>query len=205
MLQSKHHFFIYPFFQFYTLRIMKKHFQKVSIEGRFIDDSKPVLLIGNHIGWWDGFWAMYLKIKVLKRKFYVMMQEDQLLRFRFFNNTGAFSINRKSKDIIESLRYASKIIRDPQNMVVMYPQGQLQSLYSTHFHFERGIEYILKGREGEVQLLMTVNMIDYLSHRKPSLSIYLREYQGPFLVKSLEESYNSFYSDCLTTQTKRTE
>jgi len=65
MLRSKHHFFIYPFFQHYTRWLLKRHFRRVTIEGSFDDQGKPLLLIGNHIGWWDGFWAMYLKLKVL--------------------------------------------------------------------------------------------------------------------------------------------
>jgi len=205
MLRSKHHFFIYPFFQHYTRWLLKRHFRGVTIEGSFADRGKPVLLIGNHIGWWDGFWAMYLKLEVVKRRFHFMMQEDQLLRFRFFNYTGAFSVNRKSREVVESLQYAASLLHDPENMVLIYPQGRLQSLYASQFLFEKGIERILQGREGEVQLLMSVNMIDYLAHRKPTLYIYLRDYEGPFRREALEEAYNRFYADCLTIQTTRTE
>ena len=205
MLRSKHHFFIYPFFQHYTRWLLKRHFCAVTIEGSFSDQGKPVLLIGNHIGWWDGFWAMYLKLEVVKRRFHFMMQEDQLLRFRFFNYTGAFSVNRKSRKVVESVQYAASLLEDPENMVLIYPQGRLQSLYASQFLFEKGIERILQGREGEVQLLMSVNMIDYLAHRKPTLYIYLRDYEGPFRREALEEAYNRFYADCLTIQTTRTE
>lgn len=205
MLRSKHHFFIYPFFQHYTRWLLKRRFHRVTIEGRFADRGKPVLLISNHIGWWDGFWAMYLKLEVVKRRFHFMMQEDQLLHFRFFNYTGAFSVNRKSREVVESLQYAASLLQDPANMVLIYPQGRLQSLYCTNFRFEKGIERILQGREGEVQLLMSVNMIDYLVHPKPTLYIYLRDYGGPFRREALEEAYNRFYADCLTIQTARTE
>ena len=205
MLRSKHHFFIYPFFQHYTRWLLKRHFRAVTIEGSFSDQGKPVLLIGNHIGWWDGFWAMYLKLEVVKRRFHFMMQEDQLLRFRFFNYTGAFSVNRKSREVVESVQYAALLLHDPENMVLIYPQGRLQSLYASQFLFEKGIERILQCREGEVQLLMSVNMIDYLAHRKPTLYIYLRDYEGPFRREALEEAYNRFYADCLTIQTTRTE
>ena len=177
----------------------------MTIEGSFSDQGKPVLLIGNHIGWWDGFWAMYLKLEVVKRRFHFMMQEDQLLRFRFFNYTGAFSVNRKSREVVESVQYAASLLHDPENMVLIYPQGRLQSLYASQFLFEKGIERILQCREGEVQLLMSVNMIDYLAHRKPTLYIYLRDYEGPFRREALEEAYNRFYADCLTIQTTRTE
>lgn len=205
MLRSKHNFFIYPFFQHYTIWLIKHHFRSVAIEGDFDDLGKPVMLIGNHIGWWDGFWGMYLKIKLLKRKFYFMMQEDQLLRYYFFNYTGGFSIKRKSREVVESLNYAASLLYDPGNMVLIYPQGKLQSLYCNTFKFERGIERILKDREGEVQLLMSVNMIDYLEHSKPTLYIFIKEYKGMFSREALEDAYNCFYADCLTIQTARSE
>lgn len=205
MLHSKHHFFIYPFFQRYTLWLLKRNFRNVTIEGTFLDSGKPVMLIGNHIGWWDGFWGMYLKLKIVKRKFHFMMQEDQLLRYLYFNYTGGFSIKRNSREVIESLQYAASLLQNPDNMLLMYPQGKLQSLYCNTFLFEKGIERILRGREGEIHLLMSVNMIDYLAHPKPSLYIYLREYDGLFLRETLEEAYNLFYADSLAVQTKRTE
>ena len=205
MLRSKHHFFIYPFFQHYTRWLLKRHFRGVTIEGSFADRGKPVLLIGNHIGWWDGFWAMCLKLEVVKRRFRFMMQEDQLLRFRFFNYTGAFSVNRKSREVVESLQYAASLLEDPENMVLIYPQGSLQSLYCTRFHFEKGRERILLDMEGEVQLLMSVNMIYYLALPNPTVYIFLRDYEGPVRREALEEAYNRFYTDCLTIQTARTE
>jgi hypothetical protein len=134
-----------------------------------------------------------------------MMQEDQLLRYRFFNYTGGFSIKRNSREVVDSLQYAASLLHDSANMVLIYPQGKLQSLYCNTFRFEKGVERILKGREGEVQLLMSVNMIDYLAHPKPSLYIYLRDYNGDFSGESLEEAYNFFYSDCYAIQTRRTE
>lgn len=205
MLHSKHNFIVYSFFQFYTCWLLKRHFRQVTIEGSFADQGKPVMLIGNHVSWWDGFWGMYLKLKIVKRRFHVMMQEDQLLRFRFFNYTGAFSINRKSRDMLASLQYAASLLQDPANMVLIYPQGRLQSLYCTNFHFEKGIERIIRNKEGEIHLLMSVNMIDYLAHPKPSLSIFLREYEGTFRHEALEEAYKHFYADCLTFQTVRAE
>ena len=63
----------------------------------FNDRNLPVLLISNHISWWDGFWAMYINLKVLKRKFHFMMLEEQLRKYWFFNYTGGFSVNKKSK------------------------------------------------------------------------------------------------------------
>ncbi|MDO4790259.1 MAG: lysophospholipid acyltransferase family protein [Porphyromonas sp.] len=205
MLEARHHPIVYPFFQYYTEYLMKRRFRSVRIVGTFTDRGLPVLLIANHIGWWDGFWAMYLKRKVFKRKFYFMMQEDQLLRYRFFNRTGAFSVNKGSKEIIRSLNYASGLLEQKDNMVLIYPQGKLRSLYCSEFSFQKGIERIAKGKEGKIQVILSANLIDYLAHPKPSVTMYIEEFHGEITHESLERAYNKFYANCLSRQIKTEE
>lgn len=200
MIKAKHHFFIYPFFQYYTLYLLRKKFHSVCVIGEFFDENKPILLIANHVSWWDGFWAMFLNLNRLKRKFYFMMQENQLLKFRFFNKTGAFSVNKNSREIIQSINYASVILEDKRNMLLIYPQGKIQSIYEHKFNFEKGIERILKEKNGKVQLVFSVNLIDYFSQPKPSLYIYIETYSGQFTRNNIEFSYNEFYQNCVNKQ-----
>ncbi len=200
MIKAKHHFFIYPFFQYYTLYLLRKKFHSVRVIGEFFDENKPILLIANHVSWWDGFWAMFLNLNRLKRKFYFMMQENQLLKFRFFNKTGAFSVNKNSREIIQSINYASVILEDKRNMLLIYPQGKIQSIYEHKFNFEKGIERILKEKNGKVQLVFSVNLIDYFSQPKPSLYIYIETYSGQFTRNNIEFSYNEFYQNCVNKQ-----
>ena len=200
MLKAKHHIFVYPFFQYYTLYLLKRKFYSVNIIGDFTDENKAVLLIANHVSWWDGFWAMYLKLKRLKRKFYFMMQEDQLLRFQFFNKTGAFSINKNSREIIQSLHYAASILDDRENMLLMYPQGNIYSIYEDEFSFEQGIERILLEKKDKIQFVFSVNLVDYFSHSKPTLNIYIKTYKGKFAKNEIEKSYNEFYKQTIAAQ-----
>ena len=205
MLKSRHHFIVYPFFQHYTRYLLKTRYHTVSIENHFADNGNAVLLIGNHVGWWDGFWAMYLNLKVLKRKFHFMMLEEQLLRYRFFNYTGAFSVNKGSRSVVESIRYASELLNDSKNMLLMYPQGRLHSMYEHHFQFEKGIERMLKNRERKVQVVFSANLVDCFTEPKPSLSIYTENYEGAFTVEALEQAYNDFYARCLEKQFAKAE
>ena len=146
---------------------------------------------------------MHLMLKVLHRKFYFMMQEDQLLKYRFFNQTGAFSIRKSSREALQSLSYASSLLEEPSNMVLIYPQGQLHSLYNSDFLFQRGLGRLIGGREGKLHLILSANMIDYWDHPRPSLSTYIEEYQGAMKLEALEEGYNAFYQSCLSTQINR--
>ena len=205
MLKSRHHFIVYPFFQHYTRYLLRTRYHTVSIENHFADNGNAVLLIGNHVGWWDGFWAMYLNLKVLKRKFHFMMLEEQLLRYRFFNYTGAFSVNKGSRSVVESIRYASDLLNDSKNMLLMYPQGRLHSMYEHHFSFEQGINRILKNREGKVQVVFSANLVDCFTEPKPSLSIYTENYEGAFTREGLEKAYNEFYMKCLEKQFAKAE
>ena len=205
MLKSRHHFIVYPFFQHYTRYLLRTRYHTVSIENHFADNGNAVLLIGNHVGWWDGFWAMYVNLKVLKRKFHFMMLEEQLLKYRFFNYTGAFSVNKGSRSVVESIRYASDLLNDSKNMLLMYPQGRLHSMYEHHFSFEQGINRILKNREGKVQVVFSANLVDCFTEPKPSLSIYTENYEGAFTVEALEQAYNDFYAKCLEKQFAKAE
>ena len=205
MLKSRHHFIVYPFFQHYTRYLLRTRYHSVSIENHFADNGNPVLLIGNHVGWWDGFWAMYVNLKVLKRKFHFMMLEEQLLKYRFFNYTGAFSVNKGSRSVVESIRYASDLLNDSKNMLLMYPQGRLHSMYEHHFSFEQGINRILKNREGKVQVVFSANLVDCFTEPKPSLSIYTENYEGAFTREGLEKAYNEFYMKCLEKQFAKAE
>jgi hypothetical protein len=111
MLKASHHCLIYPFFSPIYAFVDETEFSfgKHYSDKFFFVGNLPLLMIANHISWWDGFWAMYLNLKVFHKKFYFMMLEDQLLKFRFFQWTGGFSIKKKSREMIESLTYASKI------------------------------------------------------------------------------------------------
>lgn len=191
LLKAKHNFFIYPFFQYYTKRMIRKKFHTIIVEKRDIDISKPILLISNHISWWDGFWAMYINLTLFKKKFYFMMHEKQLLEYKFFNQTGGFSINNQYRHIIDSINYSSSILEDKNNLLVIYPQGEINSIYQSEFIFKRGIEKIIK--EKDISLLFSANLIDYFSNPKPSIFIYLEEYHGDYNLRSIEKAYNDFY------------
>lgn len=201
MLEAKHHPIVYPFFRHYTEYLLRRHFGGVRIVGDFVDRGLPILLIANHVGWWDGFWAMHLRNKVFGRKFHFMMREDQLLRYRFFNRTGGFSVNKGSREVLRTLAYTSKLLDDKGNMVLIYPQGRLQSLYRSEFEFQKGIERLIAEREGRLHIVLSVNMIDYLADKKPTVTMYIRDFGGELTREGLERVYNEFYAHCIKRQT----
>jgi len=199
ILKATHHPVIYPFFQLYSLFKIRFNFHKVFISGDFNDKGKSVLLISNHISWWDGFWVVYLNIKLFHRTFWFMMLEEQLRKNIFLNKAGGYSVRKGSRSVIETLGYTAELLGDKKNLVLMFPQGKIESIHNQNIRFERGIEYVLKKTVGKVQVLFLVNLIDYFSNQKPGLYMHIREYEGSdFSTETIQNEFNSFYSSCVS-------
>lgn len=200
ILKARHHVFIYPFFMRYAVFITKRYFQKVNVLGDIKDTGLPILVIANHISWWDGFWIAYLNETRFHRKFHFMMLEEQLRKYWFFNYAGGFSVRKGSRTVVETLHYTSELLKNRGNLVLVFPQGEIQSMHNQHFVFEKGIDRVLQNKH-DVQVIMVASMVDYLSQKKPSLTMYLEEYNDAGSDhQSIEARYNAFYKECVTRQ-----
>jgi len=201
ILKAKHNFFIYPFFQKYAIWKIKRCFEKVNVLGEFDDRKLPVLILSNHVSWWDGFWISYLNVKFLHRKFHFMMLENQLRKFWFFNYTGGFSVNKNARSVLETIDYTAKLLADGNNMVMLFPQGEIQSIHNNNMQFQRGIDRIMKKLTNKIQILFVVNLTDYFSNPKPTLFQYIKEYEySQFDFRDLEKQYQIFYNQSIENQ-----
>jgi 1-acyl-sn-glycerol-3-phosphate acyltransferase len=201
ILKAKHNAVIYPFFKWFIRFKINRNFNPVKITSEIIEKNLPVLLITNHNSWWDGLWVEYVNQQIFKRKYHFMMLEDQLRKFWFFNYTGGFSVRKNSKSIIETLDYTRQLLTNKNNLVLMYPQGEIQSMHEPVFKFERGLEHILKKIENPVQVVFMVSLVDYFSNPKPGLFLYLKEFDGmDFKTETILLKFNRFYADCVEKQ-----
>lgn len=216
MIIARHTWFHVRFFRWYSNCRIRRNFSSVSVHGTLPEDSrKSLLIIANHFSWWDGFFILWLNTHYLKKQFHVMMLEDQLRKNRILNKTGAFSIKKGSRDMIESLRYARSILCGKASapsrtgpsektapLLLMYPQGEIQSMHTQPLVFEKGIEHITHGLEGKLDILMVVVLIDYFSSQKPHLHFYAGYYPFDHELnsKDLESAYNVFFSESINYQ-----
>jgi hypothetical protein len=201
IIKAYHHPVIYPFFKFLTCWKVSRNFRIVQISGNYHEAGLPLLLIANHVSWWDGFWVSYINLKVFKRKYHFMMLEEQLKAFPILGKTGGYSIKKRSRSILESLKYTVELLRDPANVVLLFPQGEIQSIYTSSFRFEKGIEKLLGMIENKIQILFIVNLIDYFSQPKPGLYVFFKEFTAENReIDFMQKEYNLFYSSCISEQ-----
>jgi 1-acyl-sn-glycerol-3-phosphate acyltransferase len=207
IIKSKHHLFYYNWFRFfYGKWKIRQYFHEVILLGEYQEKNLPLLIICNHVSWWDGIWVMYLNIEVLKRKFHFMMLEEEIKKDKVPNYVGGYSIKKKSRSIIESINYTSELLTDNKNLVLLFPQGEIRSLYTPSIQFEKGFNNILKRIGSKVQIIFTVNLVDYFSNVKPTLYIYFKEYQNSTIdAEKMQNDFNSFYAESISGHLRKKE
>jgi 1-acyl-sn-glycerol-3-phosphate acyltransferase len=195
IVKATHNEFLYRFFILYTKMKIRAAFREVIIRGDVPDRGLPVLVVANHFSWWDGFWIMYMNMKLFGRKFYFMMLEEQLRKHMFFNKTGGYPVKKGSRSIIETISYTLDLLKEKGNMVLLFPQGKIESHHTESFTFEKGAVRIINEVKDDAQVVFVVNLVEYYSHAKPSLYMYLSEYDGR---KETETAYNDFYASVIS-------
>lgn len=131
-----------------------------------------------------------------------MMLEEQLRKFWYFRYTGGFSVNKGSRSVLESLDYASELLNNINNLVLIFPQGEIQSSHVKRFSFEKGVSRVIAKKNSNTTILFLVTLQDYFSNKKPSLYCYYREVEGDNDIVQIARKYNEFYSCCLIAQSK---
>lgn len=204
MIKAQHTPWFQKIFNVYLMRAYKSNFNSVKIIGEVKDQGLPILMISNHISWWDGFWGLRINEQLFQRFFFVMMLEEQLRKNMFLRKLGAFSIKRKSRTMIDSINYAKVLLTNTENMLLLFPQGEIRSQYAFPFKFERGWERVFNDIHHPIQILLVCNIVDYFAGKKPSLYQYidtLNQTTG-FTSSLLEKKYNSFYQNCINQQSE---
>jgi 1-acyl-sn-glycerol-3-phosphate acyltransferase len=203
MISARRKKILADIFARYMLYRMRKTFNRLEVATPFT--PKPghsILLLCNHFGWWDGLWANYLAYKHLGRKSYIMMQEDHLQARLWLQHCGAFSINRSSREMIRSLQHAADILNDPENMVIVFPQGELISNHTTDIKVEKGIERLVKNIKGPCQIVYSSAFVEYFESLKPSVYFHLLDcgVAGEVPFDQLAENINTFHRKALADQ-----
>lgn len=203
MIRPRKNKLIHWFFHHYTGFIIKRHFQAFRFNEVAVDAGKSVLLLANHFGWWDGFIWYWLNHLLLKKRFHIMVLEDTVKNTFFFKYMGAFSIHKGSRQMLESLQYAAGLLNDPQNLVVVFPQGKLYSNFVDEVTAEQGIMRIIRPAAGKFQYLFGAAFIENFRHKKPTVHLYLKSSTANVATtEELQQAYQQHYNRAKLQQTQ---
>lgn len=172
MIEARKSVLFERLFRLYNRRLLKKHFASVRAAGlehvRQLDPQLPVLCIGNHSCWWDGLIELFFAREVFDCDPYLMMDEQQMVRYRFFRWLGVFSVNRTvARDALRSIRYAAQLFDRPNRFLWIYPQGIMQPNDTRPLRFASGAARIVSMVGKTVQILPFAHRYDFLNEQRP--------------------------------------
>jgi hypothetical protein len=137
-----------------------------------VDNSAGLIVTPNHFSWWDGFIVDFISRKLIKRKIHVMMLEEQLNKYWFFKKVGAYSIDTANPvSMVKTLQYTVDIARSPENFVVLFPQGEIQSLNGNSISIKEGLKILLDKVNFELFVLPMAVKIEYGNKKNPDIIV----------------------------------
>lgn len=188
MIPAKKNKLIGKLFSFYHTRLLKKHFYRIHLSGEenylSRDTSLPALLYANHSNWWDGFISYYLTTRHFNADDYLMMDIEQMKKYRFFKYIGAFSVDRKNpREGAESVNYAVELLKNSTRHLWIYPQGIMQPQDKRPVTFFSGITHIAE-KTGGVNLVPVCFRYEFIMEQRAEVFIKIGE---PDIIKGRTE------------------
>ena len=175
MIKARHSWWAQAFIKPYLHALVKRYFSgmRLVLEPPAVAPSQGLIICPNHMSWWDGFLMSVLNERTYKRRFFLMMQEDQLKRHYLFREVGVFSVApSRAKSLIETARYTRSVIDNPENICVIFPQGELKPYSVTPSILRDGLEFFLSGLKTSSCVIPVAMKIQFERESKPW--VYLR-------------------------------
>lgn len=158
--------------------LFRRRFNKMVIKDIPIKADHSYLLMCNHFSFWDGFWAGYLCLHAIHKKqelkgFYIMVLKKQMQMNPWLKYFGCFSVAPGTTTVNESLAYAAELLSQPGNLLLIYPQGNLESNHVRDIVMKDGVSQIVPQVKGNCQLIWSSNFIEYFESLKPSVYFHM--------------------------------
>ncbi len=222
-IPANHSSFINFFFNLYVKVSLHLNFYQIRFIPLMEEDSwenlapnhakSSVLILSNHFAWWDSLMIYRWNKEHIKKKFYCMVLKETLLKNPSLNQVGGYSIDPHHRSLIKSIDYTVELLKNTKNLVLLFPQGILESNHVNRIRFKKGIDRIadkLKNYHSShiannqrvipnqiplnITTLFIAGFIDFYSNKKPSINIYVSNYDFLNQAEDIENDYNLFYA-----------
>jgi len=129
------------------------------------------------------------------KKLYIMSVKKQMLKKKYLQHLGSFSVDPGRRSIRESFDYAGEILSEPGNLLLYYPQGELESMYIRHIRFDTGISEIIPRIQGKCQLIWCSTFIEYFENFQPTAYSYMLDCgdNSNFNFETVKQNVNQFH------------
>ncbi|HVW96027.1 MAG TPA: hypothetical protein VHA56_08670 [Mucilaginibacter sp.] len=152
---------------------VRRRFNKMVFTPLEVRGGHSYMLMCNHFGFLDGFFSYYIAFKLIDKQqrikgLYTMSVKKQMEKNWWLKYCGSFSVEPGTRSVNESLDFAAKILNEPGNILLYYPQGNLESQHIRQIQIMDGIYEIVTRIKGDCQLIWSSNLLEYFESMKPS-------------------------------------
>ncbi|WP_017260315.1 lysophospholipid acyltransferase family protein [Pedobacter arcticus] len=197
---------------FFISWLVARRFNKLQIHPIDIAPNSSYLLLCNHFSFWDGFLAAYLVKHSINKAQRVnvinfMSVKKQMQMNPWLRYTGSFSVSPGKTSSGKSVAYASEKLNTPGNVLVLYPQGNLESCHVREIAMKDGINALIPQIKGNCQIIWSSNLLEYFEGLKPSIDFHLLDCgtNHSFNFENLTEKVNQHHRLALKKQIRFTE
>jgi hypothetical protein len=203
MIYPRKNIFIKTFIQLYVRWITARNFKEINFNQVPLQSNRSVLLIANHFSAWDTIILYHINRIFFKKNFHAMILEETARKEPFLKYAGGFSVNPGSRDVVQSLNYASQLLANPANLVLIFPQGKIYSNMIEEVTFERGIMNIINNPI-DMQLIFAATFIENFNNFKPVANVHLKANNGTEFnnISALQQAYQQHYTQARQQQLK---
>ena len=196
MITASDHPVFTPLMRCYMDWRIRRSFHRILFEGECVVASDaPLLLLANHVGWWDGFWIERLVRYRFRRNLRVMMGHEALSANRMLRYMGGFSGGTGVGDRRAMLRYAIGELANPANALLLFPQGAFYSLYEEQVFFKPGAAYLIGRSERTPVVVFIALMMEYGPKPRPTVYLYCETYAGHNpATPEFRQAYGDFFA-----------
>lgn len=132
-----------------------------------------------------------------------MILEETARKNSFMKYLGAYTVQKGTRDIITSLDYTASLLAEPDNLVLIFPQGTLYSSFVNQILFQNGLSRVIKQASGQFQTVFAVSFIEYLQHKKATVNVNLQLLADSFSgIDELQEAFQTYYQTAKLEQSK---
>jgi hypothetical protein len=134
----------------------------------------PLIIYLNHPSWWDGYMCLLLSRMVLRSRFesFLMMEEPELRRYRFFTWAGCFSVDRQdARSAARSVAYIGRLLAEQRaRSLFIFPQGVLTPNDRRPLMLYPGIAHVVR-RAGGATLWPVALRYEFRGEQRPEAFI----------------------------------
>lgn len=151
--------------------------------------DRPVVLVSNHVSWWDGFLLRDVHRRIAPgTPLFTLMLARELERHRGFRRLGVLPLDARPASVRAALRALERQrAREPHFTVAWFPQGEIRPSWARPLGFRRGIELLVE-RLAPCAVVPVALHIEPLNTVRPTAFVHAGEPVSDVSVSALEQA-----------------